>query len=325
MKKRGKKTKKVSKSSIKKPPLASRVVNALQKNGQRKVVDIQEFRNAKMIAEELEQTVIKIEDMEKLDPLHAVYVYAQNKMSVIMDQLSDLPALDKLTDLYEDAREQYMPGGPPMSPLTLSYFFCWGFFDLNVGNQRESLGFVATEVCKELKADEGQIRAFEAMNSSRMGLYVHEGFSGQGDLLREFVTGNRIKVKVPSGHKGQPGEIWLVRLLPPLFPEMGLDYSVVFTTPYVIGKLKGKTFSMVGDEQGWEEYFERTLDKVQAKDKLEAYEKLMKYGLSRHYWNEYIFEAFFNYTKEAIMLTGFPDIPLSRPFSKESQEQDDID
>ncbi len=49
-----------------------------------------------------------------------------------------------------------------------------------------------------------------------------------------------------------------------------------------------------------------------------AYEQLMKYGLSRHYWNEYIFESYVNHVKEAIFLAGIPDIALSRPHSRES-------
>ena len=47
----------------------------------------------------------------------------------------------------------------------------------------------------------------------------------------------------------------------------------------------------------------------------------MKYGLERNYWNEYIFEAYVNHQHDMILLTGFPDIPLSRPHSKESQER----
>ena len=42
----------------------------------------------------------------------------------------------------------------------------------------------------------------------------------------------------------------------------------------------------------------------------------MKYGPTREYWNDFVFEAYVNYRTEAIYLAGLPDIPESRPHSK---------
>ncbi|MBS3780531.1 MAG: hypothetical protein KGY41_09065, partial [Desulfovermiculus sp.] len=294
MKKRKKDSKSSNSGVRKQAPIATKVINSLRKESKRKVIDIQQIRDAKAEAEELEATIIKQEEMDQLDPLHAVYAYAQNKMSVFVEQLSEMPELAKLVDLYEAAEDEYVPQGPPVSPLTLSYFSCWALFDLNVGLHRESLGSIATEVCREFQADQGLIKLFEIMNTSRMGLYIHAGHLGEYVLLHEFVTGEKLKAKVISGYRGYPGEIWLVRLLPSPVHRAELDYSIVFITPYIIGQQKGRKFYSIGDEQGWHEYFDRTLDKIHAKDRVQAYEKLMKYGLDRHYWNEYIFEAYVN-------------------------------
>ncbi len=303
-----------------KPALASRIINALRKEKMEKVVDIEVMRSANEYSQELDASIITQEKMNQLDPLHAIYVYAQNQMSVLAEQLSELPALYKLGTIYENAHEDYSPQGPPISPLTASYFTCWSLLDLNVGIHKESFGSLITEVCKELNADKWFIKTFETMNASRMGLYIHEGFSGKFVFLREFITENRIKAIVPSGHIGNPGEIWFVRVLPPPLPELGIDYSLVFITPYVIGTIMGERVASTGDEQGWSDYFDRTLKKIRADNRIEAYEQLMKYGLNRHYWNEYIFEAYFNHNKESILLVGFPDIPLSRPHSEETQK-----
>jgi hypothetical protein len=98
-----------------------------------------------------------------------------------------------------------------------------------------------------------------------------------------------------------------------------LDYSVVFTTPYVAGKLKDKqTFSRM-TEQDWVAYFERNLDQTGFDDQELAYGFLMKYGLSRNYWNEYIFLAYLNHQPDMIFLAGFPDMPSSLPHSKEGE------
>jgi hypothetical protein len=47
----------------------------------------------------------------------------------------------------------------------------------------------------------------------------------------------------------------------------------------------------------------------------------MKYGLNRHYWNEYIIDAYTSNTNDMILLTGFPDIPLSMPHSSENRDR----
>ena len=41
----------------------------------------------------------------------------------------------------------------------------------------------------------------------------------------------------------------------------------------------------------------------------------MKYGPTREYWNDFVFEAYVNHRTEAIYLAGLPDVPESRPHS----------
>ena len=75
------------------------------------------------------------------------------------------------------------------------------------------------------------------------------------------------------------------------------------------------------NEKSWNLFFERNLGKTKIDDKHRAYEFLMKFGLNRHYWNEYIFEGYANHQDDMILLAGFPDIPLSRPHSDENSER----
>jgi hypothetical protein len=42
----------------------------------------------------------------------------------------------------------------------------------------------------------------------------------------------------------------------------------------------------------------------------------MKYGPSRSYWNDFVFEGYINYCTEAVFLAGVPDVPESRPHSE---------
>jgi len=138
-----------------------------------------------------------------------------------------------------------------------------------------------------------------------MGFYIHEGFKGACTVLREMVTGIECKAIVPSGYRGEKGELWLVRILPPPIP--GSSPHVVFTTPYLILRPGPKE---------WLAYFARTLPKINPADPQRSYGILMKYGPKRNYWNEYIFEAYVNHRTEVVFLAGLPDVEETRPHSR---------
>ncbi|MBC8392196.1 MAG: hypothetical protein H8E17_06500 [Deltaproteobacteria bacterium] len=304
--------------SIGNGPISKKVISALRKANNRKLIDISELREAKIHADNLDKSVITEKEMYDLDPLHAIYAYAQNKMSVIVEQIADLKALSKLTNAMERADDLYMPSGPPISPLTKSYFTSWGFFDLCVGINKETFGTVVIDVCKALKVDQSLITLFECLQNSRMGFYMHEGFSEKFVLLREFITGEKIMVVVPSGYSGEFGQIWFARVMPEPFPGLNFGYSVLLTTPYIISEMKNDNF-VLSSEESWLSFFKRTLEKIKIKDVKRAYAYLMKFGINRHYWNEYVFEAYVNHKDDMILLAGFPDIASSRPHSEENR------
>ena len=297
-------------------PISKKVIAGLKKAKNKKIVNFQEFKEAKEYSAELDKTIVSEESLSKYDPLHAVYVYAQNKVSVLAEQLSDLKAVVKITNALADADDIYLPQGPPMSPLTKSYFTCWGFFDLCVGLKKESFGTIIIDVLKNTKSDPGLIKIVECMQNSRMGIYQHCGFDEGFVNFKELITGKEIKAIVPSGYTGQKGEIWLARILAEPFPELNYGYSVVFTTPYVLSVMgANKTFPV--KREAWEDFFDRNLDTSKKDEKIQAYEKFMKHGKNKHFWNEYIFESYVNHTEDMILLAGFPDIPQSLPHATE--------
>ena len=53
-----------------------------------------------------------------------------------------------------------------------------------------------------------------------------------------------------------------------------------------------------------------------ADDRIAAYEHHMKFGPSRDYWTEFVFEAYVNHRSDVIFLKGLPDVPKSRPHSR---------
>jgi hypothetical protein len=301
-------------------PISKKVIAELKKAKNQKIIDFKEIKEAKAYAQDLDKTVVSKDALSKYDPIHAVYIYAQNKVSVLVEQLSDLPALSKLTNTLDQADDIYLPSSPPKSPLTQSYFTCWGFFDLCVGIKKESFGTVVLDLLKNLKTAPGFIKTIECMQDSRMGIFIHKGHLNRYVILEELVTGKEIKVIVPSGYQGKRDEIWYARVMPEPFQDQNYGYSVVFTTPYILIEIQGNRGSSAKRDD-WEAFFDRNLKAAGEKDKIKAYESFMKYGKNKYFWNEYIFEGYVNYQEDMIMLAGFPDIPLSMPHSKKSQKK----
>jgi hypothetical protein len=270
-----------------------------------KVVDLKAFATGKKYAEEMQKTVATPESLANLHPAHAIYVHAQNQVSVMSEQLTVLKEMDRFYQLFSKAENDYMPSYPPTSPLTSSFFTCWAFFDACIGLAKETIGTTIIAVGSALGMDNDLLRIIGLMQESRMAVYAHEGFDQERIILRELLTNRVCKSICPSGHLGQKGELWFARVLPP--PVPGLEEHVIFTTPYLL---------INPDEREWLAYFQRTLPtNMPTADRLAAYEHHMKFGPSRDYWTEFVFEAYVNYRSNVIFLQGLPDIPESRPHS----------
>jgi hypothetical protein len=69
---------------------------------------------------------------------------------------------------------------------------------------------------------------------------------------------------------------------------------------------------------GWvAQYFDRVAAKDPHRPRVEALERHLKWGTSRRYWPEFVFEGYVNHQPGAIFLKGLPDVPKSRPHSRE--------
>ena len=286
-------------------PIADRLIRKMRGYVGAKVVDLSAVRKGSKNAEALQKTVASRETLADYHPAHAIYVYAQNQTSVMAEQLMMLPEMDRFARLVENAQDEYVPSGPPMSPLTLSFFTCWAFFDACIGLGRETLGTTTMAVGKMFGMHEDLLRVIGLMQDSRMAVYVHGGFDDDKIILRELVTNRICKAICPSGYQGRAGELWYARVFPP--PFAGLDEHVVFTTPYVL---------IDPGERDWLAYFDRTLPHETPEKRIAAYERHMKGGPAWDYWTEFVFEAYVNHRHDMIFLRGLPDVPESRPHSE---------
>lgn len=285
-------------------PIAKKVVRALKRASRDKVIDLEAFAAGRDHTEELQQTVATREALARLHPAHAIYTYAQNQLSVMAEQLTSLDEMSRFARIISEADDEYLPNGPPVSPLTRSFFTCWASFDVSLGLAKETLATTAIAVGTALGMHGELLRLFRLLQQSRMGIYAHEGMEGEAVVLRELVTDAVCRTINPSGYRGTQGELWYVRVLPP--PSPGNEH-LVFTTPYIL---------LAPDEREWQAYFLRALPDAGPSRRIASYEQHMKYGPARNYWTEFVFEAYVNHCPEAIFLSGLPDVAESRPHSR---------
>ena len=165
-----------------------------------------------------------------LDPIHAAYAYVQNITSFFAEGVSRFPEMKSWARVVGKAEEEYMPSGPPMSPLTGSFFTTWAFYDLKIGSGPDTLGKCLIDANDVVQMNPDQLDALKKLCDSRMGIYEHVGTDGPHVRLRELITGDEFACHVGSGYRGRGGELWYVRLLPPLVPDLA-TYHIAFRRP----------------------------------------------------------------------------------------------
>ena len=236
-----------------------------------------------------------------LDPLNAVYVAVQHLTSVFAERVSQFPEFEPYYRATLHAEDEYLPGGPPMSPLTGSYFTTWAFFDLRFGPDGETIGTCLLDVAGPLGIGEEVTQAIRLMSGTRMGIYEHAGAKGGRCVLRELITDDEVETYVPAGYPGKSGELWYVRLCPSIEPATD---HVAFTTPYILTGF-GKP--------DWTAYLSKSLIGLTAPEKRRRLHEFLKYGREPNFWNEFLFKAYHHHRPDAIFLAGLPDVPGSLP------------
>lgn len=238
---------------------------------------------------------------EGMDPVHAAYTFVQHISSYFAEGVSRLPEMKKYAKIVGAAEEEYMPSGPPMSPLTGSFFTTWALYDLRFDGT-DTVASCLIEANDVVCMNPDQLDALKKLADSRMGVYEQVGTDGPHVRLRELVTGDDYTCHNASGYRGRSGELWYVRLLPPLVPDLA-RYHVAFTTPYVL--MAGKA--------DWTQFLQRSLMPSRPGDERQALYRLLKFGAGPNYWNEFVFKAYHHHQPDAIFLAGIPDLEATLP------------
>jgi hypothetical protein len=247
------------------------------------------------------ETLIK----EGIDPIHAVYVFMQNLTSQFAEVVAQLPEMKKWAQIVGKAEDEYMPAGPPMSPLTGSYFWMWALYDLRIGKSTDTMAHCQIASNDVIQMNPHQLDAAKKLERSRMGIYEHIGTDGPHVQLKELITNDHLTCHCPTAYVGNKGELWYVRLLPPLEPEQAI-YWVAMTTPYILTN---------ASKADWITFLKRTMLHCDGPNDRTRLNNLLKRGLDLHYWSEFVFKAYHHHQQDAVFLTGIPDLKSSLPHS----------
>ncbi len=215
-------------------------------------------------------------------------------------------ALHSTNDFFDELEIQYMPGGPPMSPVTDSFFMTWQVCDLDLG-KGETLATIATELAallglRNMQAD------FRAFARSYCGLYEVQSEAKGVIRVVDLHTGAERDVRVVDTMPCAPGTLWWTRLLPPRKPG---DHWTSIGTPYIL----------VGPNvvSQWRAYFDRVLAGVPEAGRAQAYVQHLKAGPHSTFWLDYVMDGYVGQHGICVELTGIPDRPDSLPHSEQSE------
>ena len=240
---------------------------------------------------------------EGIDPIHAVYVFMQNLTSQFAEAVAQLPEMKKWAQVVGKAEDEYMPAGPPMSPLTGSYFWMWALYDLRIGTSTDTMAHCQIAANDVIQMNPHQLDAAKKLERSRMGIYEYTGTDGPHVRLKELITDSHYTCHCPAGYVGNKGELWYVRLLPPLEPEHAI-YWVAMTTPYIL---------INASKEDWITFLKRAMVQFEGQNEAARLYYLMKTGSEPNYWNEFVFKAYHHHQQDAVFLTGIPDLESSLP------------
>ena len=105
--------------------IGEKLIARMKRETRRKVANLRDVIAGRVTVDALQRTVVTKEALAGFHAAHAPYIHAQNQVSVLSEQLTALEEMAPFADIVSEAEDSYMPSGPPMSPLTTSYFTCW--------------------------------------------------------------------------------------------------------------------------------------------------------------------------------------------------------
>lgn len=238
------------------------------------------------------------------DPLHIRYILAHQMIMMFADAMREYEDFDEYGAAVAQIVNRFAPHPDESTPVTFSYLSLWMLCDVQFGRDRETIGTCLLDLLQAVEADAASLQLIRSLSESRMGVYQHQGAVGRYVLMREVVSGRELRVQSASGHRGERGELWFVRLGGPLDEDQ--DYYVTLNTPYIL------TDASVDD---WTAYLNKSLLTASG-DEPRTLHELLKFGRRQESWHEFLVRGFVRSDQHAVYVAGLPDVPASLPNSE---------
>jgi hypothetical protein len=277
-------------------PIARKLISDLRREERRGVVDLAAYREARDRAAERADDV----GIDGLPAANVFWMLALRELARCAFVLLNSKHLGRLARRIEQSEEEYMPGGPPSSPLLDSFHIMWCLTGCSIGRERETLGSIALDVAAAFKIPEPVRARWREIAGAYPGVYEIVEVTGDAVTVVEIVGDRRHEVAPPPDVPAEPGGLWWTWLLP---PAGGDRRWASITTPYLID----------GTVDEWRAYFERA-----AGAGYEAYRRHLVSPPEPNLWLDYILDGYAGVCDSAVVLVGLPDRPSSLPHSLES-------
>jgi len=246
-------------------------------------------------------------------------------------QLLGAPAFDSLARFHEEVEEEYMPGGPPQSPVydSFSMQFVLGSVPQGIGNETPY-----SVLARLLQRDPSRARLqsmAQSLADARFELYRVRTTGDHRADIEPVRGGAALSVRL-TGPFLRPGDFGLMRVL-----SFGGEHFIA-DSPYLLE----------ASEQDWLDHLARVVAQQQTpgstsaplkpsklsskeqarrrqKEKAKAarnepeavIQRYLQLGLSARHWFDYVMDAYAGERRGIVFLAGVPDRPELLPHSAE--------
>jgi hypothetical protein len=250
-------------------------------------------------------------------------------------QLLGAPAFETLARFHDAIEDEYMPGGPPQSPVYDSFAMQHVLGSVRQGVGNETPYSVLARLLQRDPSYSRLQRMAQSLAEARPELYRVKSANDDAAEVEPVRGGGVLRVRL-TGPFLRPNDFGLMRVLP--FD----DELFIADSPYLLQ----------ASEQDWHEHLARVVSQQQApaaasasnrasklsskqqarqrqKEKAKAalndpeqiIRRYLQFGLSNRYWLDFVMDAYAGERRGIVFLAGVPDRPEALPHSEYASAQ----
>ncbi len=254
-------------------------------------------------------------------------------------QLLGAPAFDGLARFHDEVEEEYMPGGPPQSPIYESFAM-----QFVLGSVRQGIGDETpySVLARLLQRDPSRARLqcmAQSLADARFELYRVRSTGDHRADIEPVRGGSLLSVRL-TGPFLRPDDFGLMRVLsfdnehfiadsPYLLKASEQDWldhlARIVAQQQVLGTISAqqKTSKLSSKEQARRRQKEKA--RAARNEPEQVIKRYLQFGLSDRYWFDYVMDGYAGERRGIVFLAGVPDRPELLPHSAEYRDAPEPD